>query len=167
MAAAPLGDALPARSDVPAALRPSIDRAARLCVQPEVTPALLAAMLKAESGFDVDARRPATDEYGVAMWTPRVFSGWAVDGDLNGTKDYMSPPDAIATMGVYLCWIDQELKQHGMRGDLPSWIAASYRTSVRTVVDAGGVPARLGAYVGKVRRYMAAYAPRAATGGSG
>jgi hypothetical protein len=160
--AAPLADTLPAASDVPAALRPAIDQATRLCVQPEVTPALVAAMLKAESGFDVRARRPATDEYGVAMWTPRVFASWAVDGDLDGTKDYMSPPDAIATMGVYLCWIDQQLKQHGMRGDLPSWIAASYRTSVRTVVDAGGVPARLRPYVDKVRRFMADYTPRAA-----
>lgn len=159
---APLTDTLPAGSDVPAALRPAIDQATRLCVQPEVTPALLAAMLKAESGFDVRARRPATDEYGVAMWTPRVFASWAVDGDLDGTKDYMSPPDAIATMGVYLCWVDQQLKQHGMRGDLPSWIAASYRTSVRTVVDAGGVPARLRPYVDTVRRFMADYTPRAA-----
>ncbi|MGW5350405.1 protein kinase domain-containing protein [Streptomyces sp. NPDC004031] len=165
---APLADALPAGSDVPVTLRPAIDQATRLCVQPEVTPALVAAMLKAESGFDVHARRPATDEYGVAMWTPRVFASWAVDGDLDGTKDYMSPPDAIATMGVYLCWIDQQLKQRGMRGDLPSWIAASYRTSVRTVLDAGGVPARLRPYVDKVRRFMADYAPRAAaTGGPG
>ncbi|MFG1810135.1 protein kinase [Streptomyces sp. NPDC049040] len=166
--ATPLGDTLPAHSDIPAALRPSIDQAARLCAQPEVSPALVAAMLKAESGFDVEARRPATDEYGVAMWTPRVFKAWAVDGDLNGTKDYMSPPDAIATMGVYLCWVDQQLKQDGMRGDLPSWIAAAYRTSVRTVVDAGGVPARVRPYVDEVRRNLAGYTGRpTATAGPG
>ncbi|WP_329179918.1 protein kinase domain-containing protein [Streptomyces sp. NBC_01477] len=163
---ASVNDILPAQSDVPAALRPSIGQAARLCAEPEVTPALIAAMLKAESGFDVHARRPATDEYGVAMWTPRVFNAWAVDGDLDGRKSYMSAPDAIATMGVYLCWVDQQLKLDGMRGDLPSWIAAAYRTSVRTIVDAHGVPARVQPYVDTVRRYMAGYALHpAATGG--
>ncbi|MYS21649.1 lytic transglycosylase domain-containing protein, partial [Streptomyces sp. SID4948] len=148
-----------ARSDVPAALRRYIGDAVRRCVHPEVTPALIAAMLKAESGFHADARRPGTDEYGIAMWTPRVFRAWAVDGDLNGTKDYMSAPDAVATMGAYLCWADEELQQQGVRGDQPGLIAAAYRTSVRTVVEAGGVPARIRPYVAAVHRYMADYAP--------
>ncbi|MFC4031308.1 protein kinase [Streptomyces polygonati] len=150
-------DTLPARSDIPGALRPYIEESARRCVQPEVTPALMAAVLKAESGFDIHARSPATDEYGIAMWTPRVFTAWAVDGDLNGTKDYMSAPDAIATMGVYLCWADEQLKLQGVRDDLPALLAASYRTSVRTVLDAGGVPERVRPHVDQVRRYLTQY----------
>jgi hypothetical protein len=154
---APLAGALPAHADVPAALRPYISQAARMCVQEEVTPVLIAAMLGAESGFDARARRPSTDEYGIAMWTPRVFDAWAVDGDHDGRKDYMSSPDAIATMGAYLCWIDEQLKADGMHGDLPALTAAAYRTSVRTIVDAGGVPARVQPYVDKVHRNMADY----------
>jgi hypothetical protein len=150
-------DALPDGSDVPAALRPYIVQSARLCVQQEVTPALIAAMLKAETGFDTKARRPQTDEYGIAMWTPRVFRAWAVDGDHDGTKDYMSAPDAIATMGAYLCWINEQLKAQGMGAGLPELTAAAYRTSVRTILDAGGVPARVQPYVDKVRRYLAEY----------
>ncbi|SFE20843.1 Serine/threonine protein kinase [Actinacidiphila alni] len=158
--ASPVNDTLPAGSDVPQPLRPFIGAAARLCVQPEVTPALIAAMLKAESGFDAHARRPSTDEYGIAMWTPRVFKAWAVDGDHDGTKDYMSAPDAIATMGAYLCWVDEQLKQHGLHTDLPQLTAAAYRTSTRTIEEAGGVPARVRPYVDKVTRYLADYTPR-------
>jgi len=99
------------------------------------------------------------NEYGIAMWTPRVFRAWAVDGDRNGTKDYMSAPDAIATMGAYLCWVDEQLKKHGMHGDLPALTAASYRTSTRTIEEAGGVPARVQPYIDKVHRYLADYTP--------
>ncbi|MBD0737193.1 serine/threonine-protein kinase [Streptomyces sp. CBMA29] len=155
-----VNDALPASSDIPKNLRTSIGSAARLCVQPEVTPALIAAMLKAETGFNEKARRPSTDEYGIAMWTPRVFKAWAVDGDRNGTKDYMSAPDAIATMGAYLCWVDEQLKKHGLHDDLPGLTAAAYRTSTRTIEEAGGVPARVRPYVDKVHRYLADYTAR-------
>ncbi|WP_406096490.1 lytic murein transglycosylase [Kitasatospora purpeofusca] len=91
--------AIPAGADVPEALRGPIDDAARRCPEPEITPVLLAAMLKAESGFDPRAASPATGEYGVAMWTPTVFTAWAQDGDHDGVKDYMDPADAIASMG--------------------------------------------------------------------
>ncbi|MEV6009220.1 protein kinase [Streptomyces sp. NPDC051976] len=150
-------DGVPADSDVPVALRPYIYDAAHGCVHPEVTPALIAAMLKAESNFDANARRPSTGEYGIAMWTPSVFEPWAKDGNHDGKADYMSAPDAIATMGVYLCWIDDQLQVAGMHTDMPSLIAASYRTSYGKVVKAGGVPPAVEPYIDKVRRYLADY----------
>ncbi|HEY3480934.1 MAG TPA: protein kinase, partial [Streptomyces sp.] len=150
-------DGVPADSDVPVALRPYIHDAAHGCVHPEVTPALIAAMLKAESNFDANARRPSTGEYGIAMWTPSVFQPWAKDGDHNGKADYMSAPDAIATMGVYLCWIDDQLQVNGVRDNLPSLIAASYRTSYSKVLKAGGVPPAVQPYIDNVRRYLADY----------
>ncbi|MEU7186770.1 protein kinase [Streptomyces sp. NPDC045369] len=146
---------LPEDSDVPRALRPYITTAAQRCAEEEVTPALIAAMLKAESGFDPRARR--TDEFGIAMWTPAVFRAWAVDGDHDGRKDYWSPPDAIATMGSYLCWLDQRFKANGLRRDLPGLIAAGYRTSSRVVIETRGVPARTRAYVDQVARHLARY----------
>ncbi|WP_439680964.1 protein kinase domain-containing protein [Embleya sp. MST-111070] len=148
---------VPAGSDVPAELRPMIADAAQRCTEAEVTPALLAAMLKAESGFDARAARPESDEYGIAMWTPRVFNAWAVDGDRDGRKDYMSPPDAIATMGVYVCWLAQHIKQEGMREDVPALTVAAYRTSDRTVREARSVPPRTRAHVDLVLRYLAEY----------
>ncbi|MFI6850952.1 serine/threonine-protein kinase [Streptomyces sp. NPDC050416] len=149
---------IPEDSDVPQALRPVIARAAHRCTDEEITPALLAALLKAESGFDVNAARPESEEYGIAMWTPSVFRAWAVDGDGDGDKDHMSPPDAIATMSLYVCWLDQRFKQEGLpKKDLPALVAAGYRTSDRTVIEEGGVPARVRPHVDKVLGYLAAY----------
>jgi serine/threonine protein kinase len=149
--------AIPEDSDVPRGLRTVITRAAHQCVHEEVTPALLAAMLKAESGFDADARSPKTDEYGIAMWTPAVFKSWARDGDKDGDKDYMSAPDAISAMAGYVCWLDEQFKEKGLRKDLPALIAAGYRTSSRTVVEEGGVPARVSPHVKRVERYLKDY----------
>ncbi|EGX58110.1 serine/threonine protein kinase [Streptomyces zinciresistens K42] len=149
---------IPAGSDVPRALRPVIVAAARRCTDAEVTPALLAAMIKAESNFDPTASRPASDEYGIAMWTPSVFRAWAVDGDEDGDKDYRSPPDAIATMSLYVCWLDQRFKQARLPAeDLPALMAAGYRTSDRTVIEERGVPARMRGHVAKVLRYLSEY----------
>ncbi|MFF8973068.1 serine/threonine-protein kinase [Streptomyces sp. NPDC014995] len=149
---------IPADSDVPETLRPVITKAAHRCTDEEITPALLAALLKAESGFDANAARPATDEFGIAMWTPSVFRAWAVDGDGDGDKDHMSPPDAIATMSGYVCWLDQRFKEAGMpKKDLPALVAAGYRTSDRTVIEQGGVPERVRPHVDKVLRYLAEY----------
>ncbi|MGI5351327.1 serine/threonine-protein kinase [Streptomyces sp. CA-250714] len=149
--------AIPADSDVPRKLRPVITKAALRCAEKEVTPAFLAAMLKAESGFDAKARRPETNEYGIAMWTPSVFKGWATDGDRDGDKSYMSPPDAIAAMSNFVCWLDQQYKKKGMRDDLPALMAAGYRTSSRTVIEEGGVPARVRPHVDRVERYLKQY----------
>ncbi|MEU2632054.1 transglycosylase SLT domain-containing protein, partial [Kitasatospora sp. NPDC007106] len=152
-----LPGALPADADVPAALREPIARAARRCPEPEVTPVLLAAMLKAESGFDPKAARPETGEYGIAMWTPAVFNAWAQDGDLDGRKDYMSPPDAIISMGSYVCWLAQQFKRRGLTDDLPGLLAAGYRTSDKSVAEARGVPERVRPHVAKVEQYLAEY----------
>ncbi|MFB7471453.1 serine/threonine-protein kinase [Kitasatospora sp. NPDC056184] len=145
-------------ADVPVALRGPIDDAARRCPEPEVTPVLLAAMLKAESGFDPAASRPATGEFGVAMWTPSVFNAWAQDADHDGVKSYLDPDDAIAAMGGYVCWLAQRFKQRGYApAELPALVTAGYRTSDKTVADAGGVPDRVKPHVTEVLGYLAEY----------
>ncbi|MFI6847668.1 serine/threonine-protein kinase [Kitasatospora sp. NBC_00085] len=149
--------AIPPGADVPAALRGPIEDAARRCPEPEITPALVAAMLKAESGFDPKAAHPESGEYGVAMWTPAVFNAWAQDGDHDGVKDYMNPADAIASMGNYVCWLDQQFKHRGLTGNLPALVTAGYRTSDKSVADTGGVPERVKAHVARVLGYLAEY----------
>ncbi|MFJ9693841.1 serine/threonine-protein kinase [Kitasatospora sp. NPDC101183] len=149
--------AIPPGSDVPLAYRGMIEDAARRCPEPEITPALLAAMLKAESGFDPNAARPETGEYGIAMWTPAVFDAWARAAAHPGPKSYLDPGDAIAAMGNYACWLDQRLKGRGLTRDLPALVAAAYRTSDKTVAAAGGVPERVRPHVEKVLRFLADY----------
>ncbi|MEU9041704.1 MULTISPECIES: serine/threonine-protein kinase [unclassified Kitasatospora] len=153
----PLPGAIPAGSDVPVAYRDMILNAARRCPEPEVTPVLLAAMLKAESGFDPNAARPETGEYGIAMWTPGVFEAWAKAATHPGPKSYFDPGDAIAAMGNYVCWLDQQLKRGGFTRDLPALVTAAYRTSDKTVEATGGVPDRVRAHVDKVLQYLADY----------
>ncbi|MER7846077.1 serine/threonine-protein kinase [Kitasatospora sp. NPDC096077] len=155
--ARPLPGAIPAGSDVPTAYRGMIEDAARRCPEPEITPILLAAMLKAESGFDPNAARPETGEYGIAMWTPAVFDAWAKAANHPGPKSYLDPGDAIAAMGNYVCWLDQQLKRRGYTRDLPALVTAAYRTSDKTVAAAGGVPDRVRPHVDKVLRYLAEY----------
>ncbi|MDQ8705030.1 serine/threonine-protein kinase [Streptomyces sp. LHD-70] len=153
------------RADVPRALRPHITNTAMRCADEAVTPALIAAILKAESDFDVDAHRVRrgkdgieVPEHGVAMWTPEVFRAWAKDGDGDGRTDYMNPPDAIATLGSYLCYLAGTFREHGMTADIQSLMAAAYRTSGKVVRAEGGVPERTRGHVGRVRKYLAAYA---------
>lgn len=153
----PLPGTIPAGSDVPVAYRGMIVDAARRCPEPEVTPVLLAAMLKAESGFDPNAARPETGEYGIAMWTPAVFDAWARAATHAGPKSYLDPGDAIAAMGNYVCWLDQQLKHAGYTRDLPALVSAAYRTSDKTVEATGGVPDRVRAHVDTVLRYLAEY----------
>ncbi|WP_239134911.1 hypothetical protein [Streptomyces sp. SID12488] len=158
----PAAGEIPQASDVAEALRPVIVKAAHRCTDAEVTPAFLAAMLKEESGFDVNAARPASEEYGIAMSTLSAFRAWAVDGDGDGDgdgdKDYRSPPAAISTMSLYVCRLDQQSKKADMPAEnLPALMAAGYRTSDRTVITEGGVPERVRPHVEKVLRCLAAY----------
>ncbi|MEK8171263.1 hypothetical protein NKH77_22810 [Streptomyces sp. M19] len=55
---------------MPVIYRKLIVDSAHTCVQPDVSPALIAAMLKVESDFDPDLSDPAADEFGIARWTP-------------------------------------------------------------------------------------------------
>ena len=153
----PSPGAIPAGCDVPVAYRGVIEDAARRCPEPEITPVLLAAMLKAESGFDPNAARPETGEYGIAMWTPAVFEAWSEAANHDGPKSYLDPGDAIAAMGNYVCWLDQQIRRRGFTRDLPALVAAAYRTSDKSVAAAGGVPERVRPHVDKVLRYLADY----------
>ncbi|MFE9332351.1 hypothetical protein [Streptomyces sp. NPDC006925] len=55
----------------------------------------------------------------------------------------------------YASWLDRRRKENGMEKDLPALMAAGYRTGSRTVVEAGGVPARVRPHVERGRRYPA------------
>ncbi|GAA2893128.1 hypothetical protein GCM10011428_02090 [Streptomyces violaceus] len=140
----PVPGEIPADSDVPEALRPVIARAAHRCTDEEITPVLLAALIKAESGFDADAARPQSEEYGIAMWTPSVFRAWAVDGDGDGDKDHMSPPDAIATMSLYVCWLDPALQTGRAAEEGPSRAGRGRLPHQRPHGHRGGAASRLG-----------------------
>ncbi|MFI7010208.1 protein kinase [Streptomyces sp. NPDC050145] len=149
---------------VPVRYRKLIVDAAHGCREPEVTPALIAAILKAESGFDPDLSDPGKDEYGIARWTPSVLWYW-IDPRRRPQviKDLRPPfpPDvSIPAVGRYACDIARQLAPPGrVEGERGVLVAVGYRTSAGTVNKEGGVPDRVRPYADRVGHWLKAYAP--------
>ncbi|MFJ2168435.1 protein kinase domain-containing protein [Streptomyces griseofuscus] len=147
--------------DVPVRYRRLIVDAAHRCPRPDVSPALIAAMLKAESGFDAGLADPGTREYGIARWTPAVLRWWMRDDGIPAAATPtppLTPAVSIPAMGRYLCFIDAHLRAD-LPGDRRLLDAAAYRTSYKKVDAAGGIPAEYRAYCAKVARGLAQYTP--------
>ncbi|MDQ0599497.1 hypothetical protein QF037_003842 [Streptomyces canus] len=146
---------------VPVAYRRLIVDSAHDCQQAEVTPALLAAMLKTESDFDPELSDPAENEYGIARWTPSVLRWW-IRADGIPAKETPAPPltpaQSIPAMSRYLCFIEPRLKT-SLPGDRRVLLAASYRTSYKKVNAAGGVPPNQRAYAARVAHWLKEYTP--------
>ncbi|MFD8230285.1 protein kinase [Streptomyces sp. NPDC059696] len=146
---------------VPPAYRLLIVETAHDCDQREVSPVLIAAMLKVESDFDPDLSDPGNDEYGIARWTPRVLRWWMNEDGTPGEtvpQPPFPPAESIPAMGRYLCWIAPRLHED-LPGDRRVLIAAAYRTSYRTVNTTGGVPPDVRAYADRVAHFLALYTP--------
>jgi hypothetical protein len=151
---------------VPVAYRRLIVDAAHLCVQPEITPALIAAMLKVESDFDPDLSDPAKNEYGIARWTPGVLRWWIRADGLPAAetpRPPLTPAESIPAMGRYLCSIEPRLDATGLRGDRRVLVAAAYRTSYKKVNDAHGVPPQYRDYADRVAHWIEEYTPPGTT----
>ncbi|MGC9535340.1 protein kinase domain-containing protein [Streptomyces sp. UG1] len=150
---------------VPVAYRRLIVDSAHDCVQPEVTPALIAALLKAESNFDPDLSDPGVGgegEYGIARWTPSILR-WYIRADGVPASETPRPPltpeESIPAVGRYLCFIEPRLNASGLSGDRRVLIAAAYRTSYKSVNNAGGVPPKYRDYATRVAHYLKEYTP--------
>ncbi|MEV4044569.1 protein kinase [Streptomyces sp. NPDC049744] len=151
--------------DVPPAYRLLIVETAHDCGHKEVSPALIAAILKVESDFDPDLADPAKDEYGIARWTPSVLRWWMNEDGTPGEtvpQPPFPPAESIPAMGRYLCWITPRLDA-GLPGDRGVLVAAAYRTSYRKVNDAGGVPPKYRDYADRVAHHLKEYTPRGGT----
>ncbi|GAA5212822.1 protein kinase domain-containing protein [Streptomyces thinghirensis] len=147
--------------DVPAAYRLLIVETAHDCDREEVSPPLIAAMLKVESDFDPALADPAKNEYGIARWTPSVLRWWMNEDGTPG-EEVPEPPfppaESIPAMGRYLCWITPRLDA-GLAGDRRVLIAVAYRTSYDKVNDAGGVPPKYRDYAARVAHHLKEYTP--------
>ncbi|MFI5530156.1 helix-turn-helix domain-containing protein [Kitasatospora sp. NPDC051853] len=145
-------------TDVPERYRGLIVRAGTLCAAPQVSPALVAAILKAESGFDPHLHDPARDEYGIARWTPRVLRYYLPEDE---QRRVPVPPfderTSILALGRMLCTLAPQLE--GVAGDPVMNLAAAYRTASWVVQQQNGVPDRLRPYTDVVRGHLLAYAP--------
>ncbi|CAM5541701.1 Protein kinase OS=Streptomyces tendae OX=1932 GN=GUR47_16675 PE=4 SV=1 [Streptomyces tendae] len=151
--------------DVPPAYRLLIVETAHDCDREEVSPALLAAILKVESDFDPDLADPAKNEYGIARWTPSVLRWWMNEDGTPGEtvpEPPFPPAESVPAMGRYLCWIAPRLGA-GLTGDRSVLVAVAYRTSYRKVNDAGGVPPKYRDYADRVAHHLKEYTPAGGT----
>ncbi|GAA2213608.1 hypothetical protein GCM10009850_090710 [Nonomuraea monospora] len=145
-------------SDIPDQYRPLIVQAGTYCEEPGLSPALIAAMLKAESGYDPLLSDSVRNEYGIARWTPEVLWHWQ-PGGLQSPKP--APPfDAelsIVSMGRFLCGLGPQIER--LPGDPALKLAALYRSGVEPLKRANGIPAKWRGYTDQVSRYLRDYRP--------
>jgi hypothetical protein len=149
-------------SDVPRRYRETIVRAAtEFCLSPLISPALIAAMLKAESGFDPNLSDPARTEYGIARWTPSVLQ-YYLPGGQYGTvpQPPLDPQESIRALGRFLCKWAPEVEARHIPGDHRLDLAAAYRSSVGSVAAAGGIAPKWQPYITRVQTYLNDYRPR-------
>jgi cell wall-associated NlpC family hydrolase len=124
-----------AKGSVPAAYKALVQKWGNLC--PALNPALLAAQLYQESGFNPRARSAAAAE-GIAQFIPGTWATHGVDGDGDGKRDVWDPDDAIPSAASYDCELARYVKD--VPGDLSQNMLAAYNAGAYAVIQYRGVP---------------------------
>ncbi|MFF5443102.1 NlpC/P60 family protein [Streptomyces achromogenes] len=133
-----------AKGAVPAAYTSLVQRWGNLC--PALTPALLAAQLYQESGWNPTVVSPA-DARGIAQFIPSTWATHGIDGDGDGKRDIWDPDDAIPSAASYDCELAKYVKD--VPGDVSDNMLAAYNAGAYRVIRAGGVPA-----ISETRNYV-------------
>ena len=124
-----------AKGSVPAAYAAIVQKWGNLCSA--INPALLAAQLYQESGFNPNARSGAAAE-GIAQFIPGTWATHGIDGNGDGKKDVWDPQDAIPSAASYDCKLASYVKD--VPGNLTENMLASYNAGAYAVIKYGGVP---------------------------
>ncbi|WP_432097256.1 NlpC/P60 family protein [Streptomyces sp. bgisy100] len=124
-----------AKGAVPAAYQGLVQKWGNLC--PALSPALLAAQLYQESGWNPEARSHAAAQ-GIAQFIPGTWATHGIDGDRDGDRDVWDPKDAIPSAASYDCELARYVKN--VPGDRTANMLASYNAGAYRVIKAGGVP---------------------------
>lgn len=120
---------------VPAAYQPAIEHWGRFC--PEISPALLAAQLYQESGFNPRAVSPVGAQ-GIAQFMPGTWPSWSTDGDGDGRRDPFDPDDAIPSAARYDCALAKSIAS--VPGDRTNNMLAAYNAGAYRVIQYKGIP---------------------------
>ncbi|WP_030021084.1 NlpC/P60 family protein [Streptomyces monomycini] len=125
-----------AKGAVPASYQPLVQKWGNLC--PAINPALLAAQLYQESGWNPRAQSPAAAQ-GIAQFIPGTWASHGIDGNGDGRRDVWDPADAIPSAASYDCELAKYVKD--VPGDPAHNMLAAYNAGAYRVIKAGGVPA--------------------------
>ncbi|MFI1568482.1 NlpC/P60 family protein [Streptomyces sp. NPDC020490] len=135
----PVGGLRIGEGGVPSEYASLILQAAADCDQ-GLSPAVLAAQLKQESGFDPQAGSEAGAQ-GIAQFMPGTWATWGVDGNGDGKKDVWDPADAIPAQGKFMCSLLKKAKKHPDYNGAPIELAlAGYNAGWGRVDQFRGVP---------------------------
>ncbi|MEW2417506.1 bifunctional lytic transglycosylase/C40 family peptidase [Streptomyces sp. NPDC046866] len=129
---------------VPQEFREWILKADAACPEPEMTPALLASQLWAESQFKT-SRAEATSYAGAlgpAQFMPETWATWGRDADGNGVNSPWDIGDAVTAQGRMMCSLLGQAKRSGYAGDPRALALAGYNAGWGAVERYGGVPPR-------------------------
>lgn len=124
-----------AKGTVPAVYQPIVLKWGNLC--PALNPALLAAQLYQESGWNPLAQSPAQAQ-GIAQFIPGTWATHGIDGNGDGTANVWDPQDAIPSAATYDCELASYVKN--VPGNNTDNMLASYNAGAYAVIQAGGVP---------------------------
>lgn len=124
-----------AKGSVPAAYAATVQKWGNLC--PAISPALLAAQLYQESGFNPRAQSHAAAQ-GIAQFIPGTWASHGIDGDGDGDRDVWDPKDAIPSAASYDCELASYVKKVG--GNPTENMLAAYNAGAYAVIKYGGVP---------------------------
>lgn len=121
-----------AKGAVPAAYQTLVQKWGNLC--DAINPALLAAQLYQESGFNPKAQSPAAAQ-GIAQFIPGTWATHGLDGDGDGDRDVWDPNDAIPSAASYDCSLAKYVKD--VPGDPTANMLASYNAGAYAVIKYG------------------------------
>ncbi|WP_455357400.1 C40 family peptidase [Streptomyces sp. SYSU K217416] len=124
-----------AKGAVPALYQPLVQKWGNLC--PAINPALLAAQLYQESGWNPKAKSPAKAQ-GIAQFIPGTWAVHGLDGDKDGDRDVWDPADAIPSAASYDCKLAGYVKD--VPGDQTKNMLAAYNAGAYAVIKYKGVP---------------------------
>jgi cell wall-associated NlpC family hydrolase len=142
-------------SKVPARYRQWVLQAGSLCRA--FPPAVMAAQLDAESGWNERAVSPAGAE-GLSQFMPSTWAVWGRDVNGDGSADPFDPADAIMAQGRYDCALAEQVSSVG--GDITQLALAAYNAGPGAVLSARGIPPfpETQAYVARIMHLAAGYA---------
>src|SRR4051812_21045552 len=124
-----------AEGTVPAEDAALMERYGHMC--PELSPALLAAQLYQESGFNSTIVSPA-GAIGIAQFMPGTWPNWSSPQDGDGKQDPTNPADAIPAAARYDCALAHQLS--GIGGDHVANMLAGYNAGPGAVQQYQGIP---------------------------
>ncbi|WP_406300046.1 NlpC/P60 family protein [Embleya sp. NBC_00888] len=125
------------RSQVPGHLMPWIEKAAAMC--PQESPALVAAQLQQESGFDPTVTSEVGAQ-GIAQFMPYTWPEYGQDDDGNGRANPYDAVDGIMALGRFMCKLFAQAEAGPYPGGPVALALAGYNAGWYAVQKNGGVP---------------------------